>query len=285
MQFIGRLAVFLGLCWSCTFGAYAQPVAMVTDLVGKAQLQGDAQKTNVSILAEIDADRQIRLEKDTTLVAIYLKSGYEYSFRGPGLIQFKAEAPIALSGTAPQQRVPALTKDPQIRIKPVGIVQGALVMRSARASARLQLLSPNGAKTLNLNPVFRWQGIENMTTYQFELTDDAGKTLLETSVEGTAFKLPPQVSLKEGATYTWKVSVRTADGRKYSSVGDFGVVPRDLRAKVDSLRPRKDSQLSERVAFAAWLEQLELKEEARIYWKDLSAERPEDARLKSLAAE
>jgi hypothetical protein len=51
------------------------------------------------------------------------------------------------------------------------------------------------------------------------------------------------------------------------------------------LRPRKDAQLSERVAFAAWLEQLELKEEARKYWKDLAAERPEDARLKSLATE
>jgi hypothetical protein len=285
MQFIGRLAVFLGLCCSCSFGAFAQPVAMVTDLVGKAQLQDDAQNTNVSILAEIDFDRQIRLEKDTTLVAIYLKSGNEYSFRGPGLIQFKAEAPVALSGAAPQQRAPAFTKDPQIRIKPVGIVQGALVMRSARASARLKLLSPNGAKILELNPAFRWQGIENISTYRFELTDDAGKTLFETSVEGTALNLPPQVSLKEGATYTWEVSARTADGRKYSSAGDFGVAPGELRARIESVRPRKDSQLSERVAFAAWLEQLELKEEARKYWKELSAERPEDARLKTLAAE
>ena len=285
MQFIGRLAVFLGLCWSCSSGAYAQSIAMVTDLVGKAQIQGDEQKPNVSILAEIDADRKVRLESDATLVAIYLKSGYEYSFRGPALIQFKANAPIALSGATPQQRAPALTKDTQIRIKPVGVVQSAFVMRSARPTARIKLLSPNGAKILDLNPVFRWRGIENILTYQFKLTDDAGRTLFETSVDGNALKLPPQVSLKEGTSYTWEIAARTADGSGYSSVGDFAVAPTELRAQVESLRPRKDLQLSERVAFAAWLEQLELKEEARKYWKELSAERPGDARLKTLAAE
>jgi hypothetical protein len=43
--------------------------------------------------------------------------------------------------------------------------------------------------------------------------------------------------------------------------------------------------VSERVAYAAWLEQMELKDEARRYWRALSAERPDDARLKALAAE
>lgn len=285
MQFIGRLAVFLGLCWGISVGAYAQSVAMVTDLVGKAQAQGDAQKRDVSILTEIDGDRKIRLENGATLIAIYLKSGYEYSFRGPALIQFKPDAPIALSGAAPQQRVPALTKDTQIRIKPVGLVQGAIVMRSARPTARLKLLSPSGTKVLDLNPVFRWQGIDSISTYQFKLTDEAGKTLFETSVEGNILKLPAQISLKEDASYTWEIAARSADGSKYSSVGDFALAPGELRARVESLRPRKDLQLSERVAFAAWLEQMELRDEARKYWKELSAERPEDARLKTLAAE
>jgi hypothetical protein len=43
--------------------------------------------------------------------------------------------------------------------------------------------------------------------------------------------------------------------------------------------------VSQRVAYAAWLEQMELRDEARRYWKALSAERPEDAKLKALAAE
>ena len=106
------------------------------------------------------------------------------------------------------------------------------------------------------------------------------RLLLETPVGGTALKLPPQVTLKEGASYTWEIAARLPDGRKYSSAGDFAIATSDLRARVESLRPRKDSPLSERVAFTAWLEQLELKEEARKYWKDLAAERPEDVTLK-----
>jgi hypothetical protein len=283
MRLMKIIALTLGFWLS--FGAHAQPVAMVTDLVGKAQLQGDAKNPNVSILAEIDADRQIKLDKGAKLVAIYLKSGIEYTVGGPALIQFKADAPIALNGNAPQQRAPALTKDSQIRVKPVGMVQGALVMRSARQGARLKLLGPNGAKVLEMSPVFRWQGIENVNNYEFELTDDTGKTLLETKVEGTTMKLPPQVALKEGVSYTWEISARVPDGRKYSSAGDFAVATSDIRARVDSLRPKKDSALSDRVAFAAWLEQMELKEEARKYWKEIAVERPDDARIKELAAQ
>ena len=43
--------------------------------------------------------------------------------------------------------------------------------------------------------------------------------------------------------------------------------------------------LSTRVAYAAWLEQMELKDEAHKYWQAALSERPEDARLKALATE
>jgi hypothetical protein len=39
------------------------------------------------------------------------------------------------------------------------------------------------------------------------------------------------------------------------------------------------------VAYAAWLEQVELRDEARKYWKVLSTERPEDKKLRELAGE
>ena len=40
-----------------------------------------------------------------------------------------------------------------------------------------------------------------------------------------------------------------------------------------------------RAAYAAWLEQTELRDAARRYWKALAAERPGDEKLKVLAAE
>jgi hypothetical protein len=41
--------------------------------------------------------------------------------------------------------------------------------------------------------------------------------------------------------------------------------------------------LSTKIAYAAWLDDAELKDEARKYWKEGSMQRPADARLKALA--
>jgi hypothetical protein len=93
------------------------------------------------------------------------------------------------------------------------------------------------------------------------------------------------VQLREGVGYTWEVSARTPDGRRYVSAGDFTIATRQLRAEADALRPGAGTPVSQRVAFAVWLEQMELKDEARKYWRALAVERPEDARLKALAVE
>jgi hypothetical protein len=104
-------------------------------------------------------------------------------------------------------------------------------------------------------------------------------------VESTSLKLPASVTLKEGASYTWEVSTRTPDNRRYVSAGDFSLAPADLRAEAQSLRPAPSAPVSDRVAYAAWLEQAELRDEARKYWQALAKERPDDEKLKALAAE
>jgi hypothetical protein len=58
----------------------------------------------------------------------------------------------------------------------------------------------------------------------------------------------------------------------------------ELRAQIEAARPKAKASVAERVRFAAWLEQLQLKDEARGYWKALSAERPESEQLRELAA-
>ena len=278
-----RALVLTTIC-ALPAGVQSAGIAMVTDLQGKASLTADGRARDVTILAELDAGAQVQLAAGATLVALYLDAGDEYTFKGPAAIVFKAAQPDVTSGAKPVKRGSSLGKGGNaIRIKPVGVAQGAMVMRGFRTGARIQLLSLNKTRTLETQPEFRWQPLEPGVKYQIEITDDTGRTIQEAQLETSAYKLPAGVPLKDGVSYSWEVSARLADGRKYSSSADFAVAPADVRAQAEALRPAAAAPLASRVAYAAWLDQMELKDEARKYWKAAAAERPEDPRLKSLA--
>ena len=277
-------AIVVGACVLSIFPVTArgEPVAMVTDLAGKATIQGRA----VTILSEIAIDTRLQVEAGGKLVVIYLKSGDEYTFSGPAQIQLRAAEPQVLSGAAPQKRPSSLGKGGKdVNIKPLGVAQAGFVMRSSRASGRIRMLTLTGTKTLESAPEFRWQQTSSITRYGFRLNDDMGKPLLEAEVEGTTYRLPASVQLNEGVAYTWELSAQFPDGRRYSSTGDFALATAELRARVEALRPASGAPVAERVLFAAWLEQEQLKDEAKKHWKGLLAERPDDAALQALASE
>jgi hypothetical protein len=260
--------------------AAAQGIAMVTDVSGR--VGGPAP---VTIMSELAADARLDLASGASLAVIYLKSGDEYAFTGPAQVLFRADAPQVLSGAQPRKRASPLAAGGAVSIKPVAVKQAAFVMRSAKPTARIRLLTLSGTKTLDVAPEFRWQELDAGLTYRFELMDDTGRSLQEAQVQGQAFKLPDSVQLREGITYTWEVSTRTPDGRRYVSAGDFTLAAADLRSQAGALRPGAGASVSDRVAYAAWLEQVELRDEARKYWKVLSTERPEDKKLRELAGE
>jgi hypothetical protein len=274
-----RLVALASLLALVPLSAAAQGVAIVTDVSGKVTGPGA-----VTILSEITVDARLQLEAGARLVALYLRSGDEYSLTGPAQVQFQAGGPNVITGAKPQKRASLVGKS-NVTIKPVGVTQAAYVMRSGRSSARIRLLSPAGTLTLDAAPEFRWQEVEPGMKYRFELTDDTGRSLHEAELQATSLKLPASVALKPGISYTWEVSARTADNRRYVSAGDFSVAPPDLRAQAASLRPAASAPVSDRVAYAAWLAQVDLRDEARKYWRALAKERPGDEKLKALAAE
>ncbi len=275
--------LMLTVACGLTAAAHAAGIAMVTDLQGKASLAADRRARDVTILAELESGAQVQLAAGATLVVLYLDAGDEYMFKGPAAIVFKATQPEVTSGAKPEKRGPSLGKGGGVRIKPVGVTQGAMVMRGFRTGARIQLLSLHQTRTLETQPEFHWQALQPGVKYQLEITDDTGRTVHETEVEAVSYKLPATIPLKEGAPYTWEISARLPDGRKYTSSADFAVAPAELRAQAQALRPAASAPLSRRIAYAAWLDQMELKDEARKYWKTAATERPDDPRLKSLA--
>lgn len=264
--------------------SHAQSVAMITDVTGKAVISGGAKPAAAAILAELSASARVQLDAGARVNVLLLQSGDEYVLEGPSLISFAAREPAALSGNAPR-KLANTPRAGEVRITRAPVTQAAVVMRSFRAGTRIRLLNLRGTRTLAAAPEFRWASDEAATRYTFELSDDTGKSLYQTETGATTLRLPASVKLGDGAGYTWEVSARLSDGRRYISYGDFSVVAADLRTRVEAARPAPDASVSDRVVFAAWLDQMELRDEARGYWRALAQERPEDEALKRLAGE
>ncbi len=290
MQAIKKIFCAILFLGHCIASGAAEPavaaVAMVTDLEGKAVVLDDVRKPAVSILSEIRQDARVQLEAGGRLVAVYLGSGQTWEIKGPAIVLFRAQQPEAESGAKPQARGNALSKGSKdIRIKPVAVAQAAIVMRSVKPNLKLKLLNPLGNKTLEERPLFAWKSLAPDLPYRFALLDDTGKTLFETTVKSPSLQLPAQLQLKEATTYTWLVSAQHPDGSAFSNASDISLASADLRRQVETLRPAASSPFSERVAFAAWLEEMALRDEARKYWNAAAAERPDDPRLKVMASE
>ena len=279
--------IFLFLCaFGTSVAGIAAPVAMVSDVQGKAALVAGGGRTPLAMLAEIEPNAHVEVDAGARLVALYLDGSGEYAVSGPALVEFGAQQPRALKGSAPQKRAVLGGKaGNEVRLKSAGAAQGALVMRSAAPKGRIRLVNPAGARTLDASPEFRWHFDSSNARYHFELADDTGNVVFETDLAASTLRLPATLALKENVPYTWRVSTRAPDGRKYSSTGEFSVAPASLRQQVAAVKPQASASISDRVAYAAWLEQLELKDEARRVWRSLAAERPEDTRLEALARE
>lgn len=113
---------------------YAQPVALVTDLSGKAGSLG--------ILSEIPADSRIRVDGELTV--LYYGSGQEFRFRGPALIAFAAAGPKVVEGAAAAQPRP-VTPEKRVAVRPGGVTPATFVMRnriSPELRAHIEALRP-----------------------------------------------------------------------------------------------------------------------------------------------
>ena len=270
------MTIALGLALAPAWAA-AQNIVIVTDVSGNVSGQ-----EKIAMLSELGANTRLQIDGGGKLVVIYLASGDEYSFTGPAQVLLQTSGPQMLSGAIPQKKTSLLGKNSAVIVKPVHVTQAAVVMRGIRPAARIKLLSPAGTRTLDPSPQFRWEGFEQGLAYHFELTDDTGHAIYAVEIQETNLSLPSSVQLQEGATHTWEISTRTADGRRYVSTSDFAVASAAVRSDAQALRPGANASVSERVAYATWLSRMELREEARKFWKSLAAERPEEPALKAM---
>ena len=283
----GFLAI-LFLCHGILSHAAVEPsVAMILDLEGKATIFEHEGGSRASILSEIRPDTRVQVEAGSRMVAVYLGSGQSFEIKGPAVVVFRRQQPESQSGARPESLGSALSKgNKEVRIKPVSVAQAAVVLRSIKViDSKLTLVSPVGNLTLEERPMFRWKELAPNIQYRFAMVDEAGKALYQTDVNDTSLRLSFQVQMKEGVKYRWMVTAQHPEGAVFTNSRELSLASPELQRQVQALLPTPESSLAELVAFAAWLEQSGLRDEARTVWKAVAAERLADPRVRALAAD
>ena len=113
-QFFALLSlviVLLGI--GLVHAATVRVIGFFGEIHGAAYWQNDARKTQVKDLDELKENSKLVLLKGSKLEVLYLESGQQYELNGPGLVQFTASKPVALSGAAPKKigTAPAMSEN------------------------------------------------------------------------------------------------------------------------------------------------------------------------------
>jgi hypothetical protein len=255
--------------------AYAQPVAIVTDVQGRATLDAATSRAPVGVLTELRDGARMSLDAGARAVALYLQSGQHYDLAGPGQVDFMAGGPASDGGASVTRR--ATPPGKEIRLRATGLAQGGLIVRSGgiRVAAPVRTV-------LDPSPEFVWHDLRHGLRYRFTLIQQGGGTVFETETDARSLRLPANIALKQGVDYRWRVAPASGDPRPAEAV--FRVAEQDLRIRSDALRPGAEATFPDRVAYALWLEDVGLQSEATRAWRELAAARPSDAALRSRAA-
>jgi hypothetical protein len=248
-----------------------EAVALVTELSGTAETQMEGKTVAVSLLFEFHPGATVKLYQGAKMIVLFYRTARQSAITGPSLIRASDTAIKALSGNEPISMQALAGKNGKaLVIHPAGVTQGALVVRGLNKP--IPTLSLAGGTTLELRPTFRWREVVPGLDYQFTLKDENEKVLHRLTWRGTTLQLPPELVLSGGRRYRWSVFAQAADGTTFRSNYGFTVADAAMRAEVENFRPDQTASPSERVAFAVWLEQAGLNDEAVRYWQQLAAE-------------
>jgi hypothetical protein len=274
---LGRVVAAIAVLVGQAVGAYGQPVAFVTDLQGSATLVRTAGSAPATLLTELPAGARVQLAAGTLLTALYAVTGDQFTALGPGTVLFEAKGASAVDSARVERRPAGAV--PVVRLKAAGLAQGGLVMRSLG----LRALGPSGV-ILSRSPVFLWEDTRQSPRYRFTLLDAESAVIHRRETPERGIRLPEGLDLRPGAGYRWELSALAGDTVVQTVRTNFQIAPADLAAQAEALRPSGGrGTFADRVAYAIWLEQAGLAEEARARWRELAAERPDEPVIKARA--
>jgi hypothetical protein len=246
----------------------AAGIALVTDVIGDATFVA-APAESLKLLGELNPGVEVAVSDHAQLVVFYLAEGAEYTLNGPGRYRILAKGPEALSGAPPPQRKATVAAYKGLRLKTDRVAQGGMIMRGESI-----LATPVNEVVLDGNAAFLWRSFAPEASYRFELVDQAGTLVLTSETRDTEIRLPASLTLAPGHTYYWALRGRDAAGHTFYAAAEFRVADAALRRQIEAAQPKPDAPFSERVLFAALLEEVGMKSLAQAQRRTLAAERP-----------
>ena len=264
--------------------ALTAPVAiagmMVTEVTGKVELSG---KGPVSMLAQVADGSRLQVAAGATLVVVDLVSGREFVLTGANTYLTTAAGPTTADGKPVAAKALPASKLSDVRVAPGKLAQATLVMRGAPATRLPVLLSPLRTAVITVLPGLQWEAVEAATSYRLEVTKLDGSLVWETVTTQTSVAVPAGHALQPGERYSWRVEAIGPQGKLSDSSSRFSVVSKEAIANLDLLTPGADAPFSRKVLFATQLQEAGAVQEAKVIWKALASERPEDQVLAALA--
>ena len=281
-----RLLALAALFLVAATPALAAAVGMVTDLTGKAWIADGAIRQPLAILAYLDAGQVVEVEKGGSVSITLYSPAEEQVFSGPARFKMEKQGISKISGAAPAvQGLGAAAADATSREISQGgrRTQAAVRLRNMGDGPSLAGLSPDKTTVRSTAPRFSWTALPGIEKYRLTVTTVEGIPVLEESVAGTAWQLPPDKALAAGKAYVWSVDTSRADGNKLSGRARFTVLAVDAAARLAAEAPQGDAPFALRLRHAIALEASGLNEEARALWRELAKERPTEAALQKRA--
>ena len=261
---------------------FAQPVAIVTDLIGNPIVEWSGKSQEVNILDNLETGQAVTLGEQAELTLVYLDSGVEYKYSGVTSFVIGVDAPESVDGQPAQARELKSLEETGLKPAADNLKQAAIAFRNVGPVAqKIELIGPMNTRLMEDSPIFSWQPLAKNIAFNFALKNSYGETVFKTSLAQSQLQLPAELTLKRGRKYSWQLTA-TLDGESFAGSAEFHMASDGLIRQLESIRPAADAPFSEKLVYTLVLEQQGFVYAAQQNWLLLARERPGDSSMQSI---
>jgi hypothetical protein len=250
---------------------------MVTDVQG--EIRRGEEPAPVSITSEVEAGVPLKLKAGARLTLLVYGSGEEVRLAGPGTYTLDAKGSVS-GPPAGIRRAKGPGLNLKESLKPGGLAQASLVMRGP---FDIDMEEPTQPVVRTTRPQFHWVPVRGATSYTFSLRKAGGDVLLAITTQMPTLDLPEGLRLQPGVKYQWDLSTDLPGVRVLHSEGEVEALDSDRSQALDRLRVAAAKSFSHRLVYASTLHVYGLLSEAKVEWRALASQRPDDPMLQAFA--